>query len=71
MGRPEVFACVCNAIRESEARAAREAGCQSPEEVMSFMGAKLECRACVTDLLKALEAREAPHEKVVAALKAS
>lgn len=71
MGRPEVFACVCNAIRESEARAAREAGCRSPEEVMSFLGAKLQCRACVVDLLRTLEAREAPHEKVVAALKAS
>ena len=62
-----MFACVCNAIRESEVRAARSAGCRSPEEVMSFLGAKLQCRTCVVDLVKALEARET----VVPELKAS
>ena len=62
-----MFICVCNAIRESEVRAARSAGCRSPEEVMSFLGAKLECRACVVDLVETLETRET----VVAELKAS
>ena len=62
-----MFICVCNAIRESEVRAARSAGCHSPEEVMSFLGAKLECRACVVDLVETLE----PRETVVAELKAS
>ncbi|HET8900750.1 MAG TPA: (2Fe-2S)-binding protein [Holophagaceae bacterium] len=66
-----MFACVCNAIRESEVRGAREAGCRSPEEVMSFLGAQLQCRACVVDIVKTLDAREAAHEKVVAQLKAS
>lgn len=66
-----MFACVCNAIRESQVRIARDAGCRSPEEVMSFLGAKLQCRACVVDLVKTLDAREAVHEKVVPALKAS
>lgn len=66
-----MFACVCNAIRESEVRAARTAGCRSPEEVMSYLGAKLQCRTCVMDLVQALETAEAPHEKVVMALRAS
>ena len=66
-----MFACVCNAIRESEVRAARAAGCRSPEEVMSFLGAKLQCRACVVDLVETLEARDLAEETVVAALKAS
>ena len=66
-----MFVCVCNAIRESDVRAAREAGCRAPEEVMSFLGARLECRACVTDLVQSLEARASAQETVVAALKAS
>ena len=66
-----MFVCVCNAIRESDVRAAREAGCRAPEEVMSFLGAKLECRACVADLVRTLDAREPVQETVVAALKAS
>ncbi|HXC17964.1 MAG TPA: (2Fe-2S)-binding protein [Holophagaceae bacterium] len=66
-----MFVCACNAIRESEVRAARSAGCRSPEEVMSFLGAKLQCRACVVDLVAALDARGAAQETVVARLKAS
>jgi bacterioferritin-associated ferredoxin len=66
-----MFVCVCNAIRESEVRAARSAGCRSPEEVMSFLGAKLQCRACVVDLVETLETHEAARETVVAELKAS
>jgi bacterioferritin-associated ferredoxin len=66
-----MFACVCNAIRESGVRAAQKAGCRSPEEVMSFLGAKLQCRACVVDLVATLDAREAAQETVVAQLRAS
>jgi bacterioferritin-associated ferredoxin len=66
-----MFACVCNALRDSQVRVARDAGCRSPEAVMSFLGASLECRACVADLIQILDAREAIHQKVVAELKAS
>jgi bacterioferritin-associated ferredoxin len=66
-----MFACVCNAIRESQVRVARDAGCRSPDEVMSFLGAKLQCRACVVDLVAALDARGAAQETVVARFKAS
>ena len=66
-----MFVCVCNAIRESGVRGAREAGCRSPEEVMSLLGAKLECRACVSDLVRTLDVREAAEDPVVVELKAS
>ncbi len=53
-----MFVCVCNAIRESQVMAARAAGCATPEEAMAFLGAKLECRACVGHLMDRLDAGE-------------
>lgn len=62
-----MFVCVCNAIRESQVVAARAAGCTTPDEAMAFLGAKLDCRACVGHLLETLDA----GEKVAATRQAS
>lgn len=62
-----MFACVCNAIRESQVVAARASGCTTPDEVMAFLGAKLECRACVGHLLETLD----EGQKVAVARQAS
>ncbi|MBS1767797.1 MAG: (2Fe-2S)-binding protein [Acidobacteria bacterium] len=53
-----MFVCVCNAIRESQVVAARAAGCETPEAAMAFLGAKLECRTCVSHLMDTLAAGE-------------
>lgn len=58
-----MFACVCNAIRESQVVAARASGCATPEAVMAFLGAKLECRACAGHLMETLEAGEGVAER--------
>ncbi len=58
-----MFACVCNAIRESQVIAARASGCATPEEVMAFLGAQLECRACVSHLIETLDAGEKVAER--------
>ncbi len=53
-----MFACVCNAIRESQVIAARAAGCGTPDEAMAFLGVKLECRACVEHVMDLLDSGE-------------
>ncbi|MBS1766877.1 MAG: (2Fe-2S)-binding protein [Acidobacteria bacterium] len=66
-----MYACVCNAVRESEVKEARDQGCRTPEQALARCGGRLECGACVRDLRRLLSAQDAAEEAVVGGLKAS
>lgn len=66
-----MYACLCNAVRESQVKEARDQGCRTPEQALARCGGRVECGACLSDLRRLLAAREAAQEEVVAGLRAS
>ena len=66
-----MYACLCNAVRESQVKEARDLGCRTPEQALARCGGRVECGACLADLRRLLAAREAAQEEVVAGLRAS
>lgn len=57
-----MYACLCNAVRESQVKEAREQGCRTPEQALARCGGRVECGACLPDLRRLLAAREAAQE---------
>ena len=66
-----MYACLCNAVRESEVKEARREGCRTPEQALARCGGKVECGVCLRDLRRLLAAQDAAAEEVVDGLKAS
>ncbi len=57
MGRPSLYVCNCNGIREREVRAAIDAGARRPIDVFRAKGCQAQCAKCVCEMRQMIQER--------------